>query len=306
METTQTAPRAIGPAALAAPGFVLLWSTGFIGAKLGLPHADPLIFLTIRFTLAGLLLALVLGWSGAFTRRFFERPSQYGWSALIGVLVHGGYLGGVFGAIALGVEAGMSALIVGLQPIAMAAIAAVFLGERLRPLQLVGFALGLCGVALVVSQKLSAGLGSAAGVALCLMALLAIAVGTVLQKRFAGDIPLRRGAMVQYFAAAAVLGVASLALEDGRVDWTAEFLVALGWLTLVLSLGAVLVYYWLLSRGAASAVASLFFLVPPATAVIAWAMFGENLGPVEIMGMLASAAGVWLVLKPPRPQPAPG
>lgn len=281
---------------LAAPTFVLLWSTGFIGAKLGLPYAEPMTFLSLRFAIVSLLLATWLAATGAFVSGFWPRRDQILWSALAGVLIHGGYLGGVFAAIALGVEAWVSALIVGLQPIALAALAWVFLGERLRPIQLVGFALGVAGAALVVVRKLADGLGSPTGVALCVLGLVAFAVGAIVQKRYCADTPMRRGALVQYIAASATLGVIALLIETREIQWTGDFIIALSWLTVVLSIGAVLLLYTLLERGAASEVASLFFLVPPATAVVAWAMFGERLGVIEILALAVSAFGVWLVL----------
>ena len=294
---TPAAGRSDGLARFAAPGFVLLWSTGFIGAKLGLPYAEPMTFLAVRFLIVSALLAAWLAATGAFRTGFWPRRDQIVWAAIAGVLIHGGYLGGVFAAIALGVEAWVSAAIVGLQPIALAAFAWAFLGERLDRAQMVGFALGVAGVSLIVARKLVAGLGSLEGLALCVFALVAFALGAIVQKRFCTDIPMRRGALVQYLAAAAAVGVFSLAIETREIVWSADFVIALTWLTLVLSIGAILLLYTLLQRGAASEVASLFFLVPPSTAVIAWVMFGETLGAIEIVALAASALGVWLVLR---------
>ena len=278
-----------------APLFVLLWSTGFIGAKLGLPHAEPMTFLSVRFALVAALLLVWVLLSGAP----WPRRDQIGAAALIGVLMHGVYLGGVFSAISLGVEAGAAALIVGLQPIVTALLAWGMLGERLRTAQVAGLALGFLGAALVVARKLAAGLGSIEAVGLCVMALIAISVGSIAQKRHGADMPMRSGAMVQYLAAAAFTALFAFALETREIAWTGEFIFALTWLTLVLSIGAILLLYTLLQRGAASEVASLFFLVPASTAVIAWAMFGEVLGWVEMAGVAATAAGVWLVLRKP-------
>ena len=274
---------------------MLLWSTGFIGAKLGLPHAEPMTFLSVRFALVAALLLVWVLLSGAP----WPRRDQIGAAALIGVLMHGVYLGGVFSAISLGVEAGAAALIVGLQPIVTALLAWGMLGERLRAAQVAGLALGFLGAALVVARKLAAGLGSIEAVGLCVMALIAISVGSIAQKRHGADMPMRSGAMVQYLAAAAFTALFAFALETREIAWTGEFIFALTWLTLVLSIGAILLLYTLLQRGAASEVASLFFLVPASTAVIAWAMFGEVLGWVEMAGVAATAAGVWLVLRKP-------
>jgi drug/metabolite transporter (DMT)-like permease len=279
---------------LVAPFFVLLWSTGFIGAKLGLPHAEPMTFLALRFGLAAALLTLWVLLSGAP----WPDRGQLRDQLLIGVLVQFVYLGGVFAAIDRGIEAGLSALIVGLQPIATALIARQVLGERLRAVQWAGMALGLAGVALVVARKLGAGTGDAVGVLLCVAALLGIATGSILQKSRAGATPMRAGNAVQFAVAAACCTVVAFLAETGRVEWTGEFVLALGWLVVVLSLGAVTLLYVLIRRGAASNVASLFFLVPPCTALLAWPLFGERLGAVETAGIGATALGVLLVNRP--------
>lgn len=271
--------------------FVVLWSTGFIGARLGLPHAGPLTFLSLRYALAAALLALV---ALAMRAPWPRRPIEIGHYAAAGLLVHGVYLGGVFLGISLGVEAGVSALIVGLQPLLTAALAGAFLGERVAPRQWTGLGLGLLGVALVLARKLGQGPGDALGSLACVAALLGITAGTLYQKRFCAGMDLRTGGAVQF--AAAGLATAPLAplFENTRVDWTGEFVFALLWLVLVLSLGAVSLLYVLIRRGAASRVASLFFLVPPCTALIAWPLFGETLGPAALVGMALTAAGVVL------------
>ena len=284
----------MSPGHLVAPLFVLLWSTGFIGAKLGLPHAEPMTFLALRFLIGAALLAAWVLIAGAPLPDWRQARDQ----AVIGALVQFVYLGGVFAAIDRGVEAGLSALIVGLQPIATALIARQVLGERLAVVQWAGMALGLAGVALVVTRKLGAGLGDPLGVLLCIAALLGIATGSILQKARAGATPMRAGMAVQFAVAALCSGTVALVAETGRIAWTGEFVLALGWLVLVLSLGAVTLLYVLIRRGAASNVASLFFLVPPCTALIAWPLFGERLGAVEAAGIAATALGVLLVNRP--------
>jgi drug/metabolite transporter (DMT)-like permease len=279
---------------LVAPFFVLLWSTGFIGAKLGLPHAEPMTFLALRFGIAAAVLALWVLLSGAAWPDRRQLCDQ----VLIGVLVQFVYLGGVFAAIDRGIEAGLSALIVGLQPIATALIARQALGERLTGVQWAGMALGLAGVGLVVARKLAAGTGDATGVLLCVAALIGIATGSILQKSRAGNTPMRAGNAVQFAVAAICCAALALFTETGRVEWTGEFVLALSWLVVVLSLGAVTLLYVLIRRGAASNVASLFFLVPPCTALLAWPLFGERLGAVEAAGILATALGVLLVNRP--------
>ena len=271
--------------------FVVLWSTGFIGARLGLPHAGPLTFLTLRYGLAAaLLVAVALAtrapWPG--------RRAELGHYAAAGLLVHGVYLGGVFLGISLGVEAGVSALIVGLQPLLAATLAGAFLGERVAPLRWAGLGLGLLGVALVLARKLGQGPGDALGGLVCIAALLGITAGTFYQKRFCAGMDLRTGGVVQFAAAGLATGLPALLFEDTSIDWTGEFVFALLWLVRPLSLGAVSLLYVLIRRGAASRVASLFFLVPPCTALIAWPLFGETLGPAALAGMALTAVGVAL------------
>lgn len=278
---------------LAAPTFVLLWSTGFIGAKYGLPYAEPLTFLSVRFALAGILLAAWVWASGAS----WLTPAQMRNQLLVGGLLHGVYLGSVFTAIWLGVEAGVSALIVSMQPILTAVLARWMLDERMTRIQWLGLGLGLSGVALVVERKLGAGLGDLRGVGLCLVGLTAISYATLYQKKYSMDVPRRAGAAVQYLGALLVVAPLSLLFETREIEWTGDFVFALGWLVLVLSIGAVGLLMALIRRGAASAVASLFFLVPPCTAVLAWLIFGETLSPVAILGVALATAGVALVMR---------
>jgi drug/metabolite transporter (DMT)-like permease len=269
--------------------FVVLWSTGFIGAKLGLPHAGPLTFLALRYGLAaGLLVLVALVVRAPWPRR----PAEIGHYAVAGLLVHGVYLGGVYVGISFGVEAGVSALIVGLQPLLTAALAGVVLGERVTARQWAGLGLGLLGVALVLGRKLGEGPGDALGSLACVAALLGITAGTLYQKRHCAGMDLRTGNVVQFAAAGLVTALLALLFEDGHIVWTADFVFALLWLVFVLSLGAVSLLYVLIRRGAAAQVASLFFLVPPCTALMAWPLFGETLGPVALIGMVLTAAGV--------------
>ena len=273
--------------------FVLLWSTGFIGAKLGLPHAEPMTFLAVRFGIVAVLLAAWVQVAGAPWPNWRQAGQQAG----IGMLIHSLYLGGVFVAIDWGLEAGVSALIVGLQPIVMAVIAMVLLSERMAARQWLGMALGIAGVALIVVRKLGDGLGSPATVVACCVGLLAISLGAILQKRLSGA-PMRAGNAVQFAAAALACALVALVWEDRRIEWAPGFIVALVWSILPLSIGAVTLLYVLTRRGAAAKVASLFFLVPPCTALIAWPLFGEVLGWVEIAGMGLTAIGVLLVNRP--------
>lgn len=272
--------------------FVLLWSTGFIGAKLGLPHVEPLTFLALRFALVGVLLGSIC----LVARAPWPRSArEYGHLAVAGLLVQAGYLGGVFSAIDLGLSAGAAALIVGLQPLATACLAGPVLGERIGRMQWLGFGLGLVGVLMVLGPKANATGASVASLGFAAVALASITAGTVYQKRFASGMDLRTGSLVQFAAAALLLVPLAFFTETMQVDWTGEFVFALGWLVVVLSLGAITLLNLLIRRGAASKVASLFYLTPGATALIAWAVFGETLAPSGIAGLVVAAIGVALV-----------
>jgi drug/metabolite transporter (DMT)-like permease len=277
--------------------FVLLWSTGFIGARLGLPYAGPLMFLSLRYGLAaGILVVIALAMRAPWPRR----PTEIVHYAVAGLLVQGIYLGGVFVGISLGIEAGLSALIVSLQPLLVAAFAGVLLGERVSHRQWVGLALGFAGVALILFHKLGQGLGDGLGVLACVAALLGITVGTLYQKRYCAGMDLRTGSAIQFATAGLTTAPLALLFEQDRVVWSGEFLFALLWLVLVLSLGAVPLLYLLIRRGAAASVSSLFFLVPPCTALVAWPLFGERLGPAALVGMALTLGGVALAARSAR------
>jgi drug/metabolite transporter (DMT)-like permease len=274
--------------------FVVLWSTGFIGARLALPHAGPLTFLTLRYALAaGLLVLFSLATRAPWPRRF----SEVGHVAVAGLLVHCIYLGGVFVGIGLGVEAGLSAVIVGLQPLLTAAFADLLLAERVEGRQWFGLGLGLLGVVLVLAGKIGQAPGSILGSLACVAALIAITAGTLYQKRFCTTMDLRTGGVVQFVASGLATAPFAFWLEDMQIDWTGEFVFALLWAVFVLSLGAVSILYLLIRRGAAAQVASLFFLVPPCTALIAWPLFGETLGSWALAGMVLTAVGVALATR---------
>ena len=278
------------------PGvFVVLWGTGFIGGKLGLPYAPPLTFLALRFAIVALLL---LGLSLATRAPWPRRWAEAGHIAVAGLLVQGLYLGGVFASIAEGVQAGVSAIIVGIQPLLVAAIVGPFLGERVTRLQWTGLLLGLAGVALVVFDKLGAGLGTPLGMGLSVLALLGITFGTVYQKRFCGGADLRTGNVIQFAVSALAMLLLAPAFETMQIRWTGQFVFALTWLCLVLSLGAISLLYLLIRRGAAAKVSSLFYMVPPVTAVMAYFLFDETLSPIALFGMAITVAGVAMVNLP--------
>ena len=273
--------------------FVALWSTGFIGAKLGLPYAPPLTFLALRFAIVIVLMLAVA---------VLVRAPWPAWGAswahigVAGLLVHGVYLGGVFIAIGHGLPSGITALVVGLQPLITALAAGALLGEKVRPAQWAGLALGFTGVALVVAGKVAAvPAGALLGMLVpAVVALLGITAGTLYQKRFCPSFDLRTGTVIQYLPTLAATAALAAATEPMAVQWTGEFVFALGWLVLVLSLGAVSLLNLLIRRGGAVNVASLFYLTPPMTALVAWMLFGETLTGWALVGMAVAAAGVWL------------
>lgn len=272
--------------------FVFLWSTGFIGAKFGLPHAEPLTFLLVRYAIVIVLMTTLALATGA---RWPSGRAAVLHVAVSGVLVHAVYLGGVFVAISRGLPAGVTSLVVGLQPILAAVGAGAILGERVSPRQWLGLLAGFAGVAMVLSGKLGGGAaGGLAPVVPAVVALGGITLGTLYQKRFCPAFDLRAGAVVQFLAASLVTLPVAAATESFRVAWTGEFAFALGWLVVVLSLGAISLLNVLIRHGTAIHVARLFFLVPPATAVIAFAAFGERLGGVALAGMAVAVAGVYL------------
>ena len=274
--------------------FVFLWSTGFIGAKFGLPYAQPVTFLLLRF---GFVLALMLPIALALRARWPTTPAQVAHLSVAGVLLHGGYLAGVFSAIHAGMSAGLAALIVGLQPVLTAVVAAPLLRERVTRRQWLGLALGFGGVAMVVAQRATfAGL-TAFSATMILIALLSITAGTVYQKRFCGAFDLPAGSVIQFVAAGLALAPFALLFEHEPVRWTGAFVFAMAWLVLVLSIGAISLLTLLIRRGAATKVASLFYLVPPFTAVIAYLMFDEHLGPLGIAGFALAVLGVALVVR---------
>lgn len=281
--------------------FVMLWSTGFIGARLGLPYIEPLTFLAVRMLLAtGLLLVVALLMRAPWP----NGPHAITHTAIAGLLVHGCYLGGVFWAIDRGQAAGVTAILVALQPLLTATLAGPLLGERVSRGQWAGLLLGFAGVALVISSRLQGGTASAATLASTAVALLGITLGTLYQKRFCPVTDLRTGGAVQFAATGAVLGTLAMITETGQITWTGELIFALGWLVLVLSVGAIGLLFLLIQHGAASRVASLFYLAPPLTVVMGWFLFDEALAPSAVAGLVVVVFGVILVQRA-RPVPPP-
>lgn len=276
----------------AAPAlFVVLWASGFVGAKFGMPYVEPLTFLTLRMGAVVFLLAIL----AFITRPTWPDLAGFKHSIVAGLLVHGFYLGGVFISIDRRLPAGLSALVVSLQPVLTSTIANRYLGERVVARQWLGLALGISSVYLVVADKTVAGEATAIGWTAALCALIAITVGTLYQKRFGGGIDWRAALIIQYSSAGVLFAVGSLLFENQRIEWTIELIGALAWLVLVLSLGAVWLLYFLIRRTAATRVTSLFYLTPAATALMAWALLGEHLGMLALIGMAVCVVGVFLV-----------
>ncbi|HVJ11245.1 MAG TPA: DMT family transporter [Burkholderiales bacterium] len=275
------------------PGlFVLLWSTGFVGAKLGLPYAEPFTFLELRF-LCVLALLMPLCW---LTQAPWPSRRRVMQMAVSGGLIQAGYLGGVFASLHHGMPAGVSALVTGMQPVFTAVLGGWLLREAVTARQWLGLVLGLGGVLLVVGDRIVVEHLSALSVALSVFALLSITLGTLWQKRHGAGVDLRTGAAIQFMAAAVLIAPFTL-LESRAVQWSGEFLFALAWLTVVLSLGAIFLLLTLIKRGRATQVSSLFYLVPPTTALIAWPLFGETYSPAAAAGMGLAMLAVWLVMK---------
>jgi len=288
--------------ALAPMLFVLLWSTGFIGARFGLPYIEPMTFLAVRMVFVVALLGVIALMSGAR----WPSGAETGHSLVAGLLVHGIYLGGVFTAISQGVPAGISALIPGLQPILTSTIANRFMGETVSRLQWFGLVLGLGGVALVLHDRQMVAEGSVLGWTASFMSLLGITFGTLYQKRYCGQIDWRSGNLLQYVGASALFWGAAFAFETRVIHWSGELIFAFAWLVLVLSIGAVGLMYWLIRRSAATGFASLFYLVPAVTALLAYLLFGEKLDALSIVGMGVCAVGVVLVNRGTSVKPAAG
>jgi len=270
--------------------FVVLWASGFIGAKLGMPYAEPMTFLTLRMALVAAVMAIIV----VVTRPAWPSRQGVGHGIVAGLLVHGVYLGGVFVSIDQGLPAGFTALVVSLQPVLTSTLANRLLGEKVSALQWAGLGLGIVGVYLVVHGRTE---GEAPPVAWigATIALFGITIGTLYQKRFGGGIDWRSGFLIQYLSACALFVVGALAFETRQVRWSWELAVALAWLVFVLSLGAIWLLYFLIRKQAATRVVSLFYLTPPITALMAWALFGERVALLSLAGMGVCVLGVALV-----------
>jgi drug/metabolite transporter (DMT)-like permease len=272
--------------------FVLIWSTGFIVARYGMPHAEPMTFLLLRF-IGVLALLLPAAW---LMRAPWPSRGQAWKIALAGLLLQAGYLGGVWAAVRHGMTAGLIALIVGLQPIITAWLAGV-VQERISKIQWLGLVLGLTGVGLVVWAKLSLAGLSLVSLGLGVIALASITAGTLYQKAACPHFDLRTGAIIQYAASALVCLPFVFGLETREIDWHPQMIGALLWSIVALSIGAISLLFIMIREGAATKVTSLLYLTPPTTAVMAYFLFDEPMTSLTIAGIVITMAGVWLVTK---------
>lgn len=270
--------------------FVLLWSSGFIGSKLGVPYAEPFTFLTLRYVIV-LLVLVPIAW---LTRAPWPRGGrQLMHIAIAGLLIHAVYLIGCVWSLRLGLPSGVVSLIVSMQPLFTAAFAGLALGERVLPRQWGGLVLGFVGTAMVVAHKMGSGL-TLSMMMPAIASLVGITAGTLWQKRHCPTFDLRTSTVVQYAASLIITSVLALTTETREVQWSGQFVFALLWVALVLSIGAISLLNHLIHSGTAVNVTRLFYTVPAVTALMAWAIFGETLTGLSLLGMVVAVLGVWL------------
>lgn len=275
--------------------FVLLWASAFVSAKYGLTASGPFSFLGTRFV----IVSLIFGVMALVMHSHWPSLKDAKPTMLAGVLMHGVYLGGVFYAISRGTPAGTSSLIVSIQPLLTALLALMFLGEKVRSIQWLGIIFGMIGVGLVVMPRLGGDIPMI-GLLSCLVAVLAMSVGTIIQKRYVGGIDLVASNFLQALAASLFYGLLLLSVEPYYLEWTFEVTMAMIWIVVTVSIGAVTILMLLIRAGQMAATSSLFFMVPPVSAVMGYIAFGETLGILGIAGFIVASIGVWLVNKPEK------
>jgi drug/metabolite transporter (DMT)-like permease len=274
--------------------FVTLYGSGFVGAKLGLPYAGPLTFLVLRFICTTILLSVI----ALFLRAPWPlQRSEIGHIMVAGLLMQGVFSVGIFVAINLGISPATSALIIALQPILVALGAGPVLGEKILLRQWCGFLLGLIGVMLVVSHKLTFNHTHLIGLAMCFLGLFGLTAGNLYQKRFCSHMNIFTGGIIQSFTACIAVCVCAVLFESIQVAWTNQFIFALAWMSVIVSIGALSVLYLLIRHGEVSQVASLFYLVPVSTAIIAFFVYNETIDLFGIIGIFITAIGITLVQK---------
>ncbi len=279
--------------------FVMLWSSGFIAAKVGLANAETLTFLSLRYAVVTLLTAVVAVVMGAPWPTSWREVAHI---AVAGALLQALYFGGVWLAMGMGVGAGVAALIVCMQPILTAAVVGPLLGESVTLRQWLGLLLGFAGVGLVVAHKLALGLGSVEGMVWAFVGLLGITFGTLYQKKFCADMDPRTGSAIQFLVATILISPLALLFEDLRINWTPAFIGALFYMAVFISLISMVLLTIMIRRGAVSRMTSMFFLVPPVATVLGYFILGEEVGSIAMIGMAVAVVGVALVVLPPRKQ----
>lgn len=279
--------------------FVFLWSTGFIGAKYALPFIEPFYLLCIR-----MLMTLVVFFVISLALRSqWPTMSQSAHQMIVGSLIHGAYLGGVFAAIKWGMPAGIAAIIVGIQPLLTALLSWRFLGEKLHSRQWIGLAIGLIGISIVIlsTRQTSSDSLSWPATTAALVSLVGISVGTLYQKRFGAGTDLVTGSFWQYVSTALFMGILAFSFETREIIWDPQLMLALAWLVFGLSVSAILLLMYMIREGESAKVASYFYLVPLATSIEAWLLFGESLPPIAIAAIGVTVLGVFLVIRKPAP-----
>ncbi|MGI9523221.1 MAG: DMT family transporter [Hyphomicrobiaceae bacterium] len=277
--------------------FVLLWSSGFIAAKIGLAHAETLTFLGLRYAVVTLLtVAVALAMRAPWPKTWVE----VGHIAVAGALLQALYFGGVWLAMSMGIGAGVAALIVCMQPILTAAVVGPLLGERVSSRQWLGLILGFAGVAMVVARKLALGLGTTEGMAWAFVGLLGITFGTLYQKKYCAKMDPRSGSAIQFLVATILICPLALIFEEGIINWTPAFLGALAYMAVFISLVSMVLLTIMIERGAVSRMTSMFFLIPPVATLFGYLILSEPVGQVALAGMAVAVMGVALVVAPER------
>ena len=274
--------------------FVWLWSTGFVGAKYGLPYIEPYFLLFTRFVITLVIFICIMQILKAKRINITEAAGQI----LVGILLHGAYLGGVFFAINEGVPAGITAIIVGLQPILTVSIGRIWLGQSVNKAQLIGLSLGFFGVSMVIigNDNMKDISFEITGLIACVIALFSISIGTIIQKRLGQNLPLITSSTFQYLGAAIVMAILTFSMETQYVEYSFTFFAAMIWLIFGLSITAILLLMYMIKQGEMAKVASYFYLVPPVTVIETWFLFDEKLGVIAIIGCILSVYGVFLVI----------
>lgn len=274
--------------------FVLLWSTGFIGVKYGIPYSPPFTFVALRMLIAAPLLALI---AIIVNRRFEISRAIVIQSSAIGLTLHAAYLGGCFYAVSQGLPAGIVALIVSVQPVMVSVFAALFLKEELSLRKVAGLLLGLVGLVIVLAPRIRTDADiSLIALAGCIIALIGGTSGTILQKHYGGKLPVLSSTSIQYAMTALSMGILALTTEKIHVTWDPNFVFSLIWLIVILSVGAILLLFYLLRDASAASVSSYYYLVPPVTAIEAYFLFGEKVSLYGFVGTFITVIGVWLVV----------